>query len=105
MLEDIKSALREIIKEELEPRFERIDQRFERIDHSFEQVQGQLGTMQRQLDRMEESQQEDVVGVLKLMNGKPRRIEERDEYRGMQISLLNERVFKLETEVRQLIHK
>jgi archaellum component FlaC len=118
-LEEIKNALRELLREELAPihqRFEQMDQRFEQMDQRFEQmdqrfvgidqrfehIDEQLTAIRHQLDRLEQQQQEDVVGILKLMNAKLEKLETNDDVQNQQIALLNERVFRLETDVRML---
>jgi chromosome segregation ATPase len=132
VLEEWKQALRELLKEELSPihqrfekideRFEQIDQRFEKIDEQFEQIgqrfenidekledvnqqfksiDRQFEGIRTQLDRMEQNQNEDVIGMLKLINGKLERVDDH----GHRIELLNERVFRLEADVRQLTRK
>lgn len=111
-MEQLRETLREVLQQELSPivsrldslegRFEGLEGRIDGIEGRFDGIESQLSAMKVQLDRIEQSQSEDVVAMLQLIDKK---ITERTDRHEHQISLLNDRLFVVEADVHKLLNR
>lgn len=132
-LEEVVKTFREMLREELAPIHRKLDEHGRMLEEhgrkldehgrkldehgrKLDEHDGQFAAIRQQLDRIEQSQTEDVIGLLKVVNVKYDRLEERsrslesrllareasDAQRDQKIDLLNERMFRVETDVRLL---
>lgn len=87
-MEDLKNAIREMLKEEFTPVHARLDK-----------LEGKVDKLSSQLDRMEHTQNEDLVATLHQMNKKTTALFERID---SHMRVLNDRLFTVEANLRLL---
>lgn len=97
-MNELKQVLREVLKEELKPIISRLDG----VDTQLSGQKEQLATVMVQLNRLEQTQQDDVLGLLQLIESRFLQKVESDEDQKHGIKLLNDRLFKIESEVQKL---
>ena len=100
-LENVENRLEnvETRMENMEGRMENMEGRMENMEGRLENMENQMDTMQTQLDRIECTQNEDVIAVLRQMNQKTT---DRFERSDSQMRVLNDRLFTVEADVRKL---
>ena len=100
-LENVENRLENVENrlENVETRMENMEGRMENMEGRLENMENQMDTMQTQLDRIECTQNEDVIAVLRQMNQKTT---DRFERSDSQMRVLNDRLFTVEADVRKL---
>jgi archaellum component FlaC len=98
-MDEMKLVLREVLREELGS----IGKRLEGLEQKFDGLEKRWESIEQKIDRIEGSQVEDILMLLKLVEQKINEIvaKKTDHDRG--IDVLNDRLFRLEAEVRKVV--
>jgi chromosome segregation ATPase len=105
-MEEMKRMLREVLREELggiEKRLDNLELRFDALEHKFDSLEQRLDIIEQKIDRIEGSQVEDVLMLLKLVEQKINEIAAMGTNQDNRIEVLNDRLFKLEADVRKVV--
>jgi archaellum component FlaC len=112
-MEVMKQMLREVLREELgdigkrldgiEQRFDGLEQKFDSLERKFDSLEQRLESIEQKIDRIEGSQVEDVLMLLKLIEQKINEIAATNSDQDNRIEVLNDRLFKLEADVRKVV--
>ncbi|MCC2683688.1 MAG: hypothetical protein K0R75_587 [Paenibacillaceae bacterium] len=119
-MEVMKQMLREVLREELgdigkrldgleqrfdglEQKFDGLEQKFDSLERKFDGLEQRLESIEHKIDRIESSQVEDVLMLLKLIEQKINEIAAMGTNQDSRIEVLNDRLFKLEADVRKVV--
>ncbi|MDP4164655.1 MAG: hypothetical protein Q8898_16290, partial [Bacillota bacterium] len=82
--------------EAMDKRFNFVDERLEAMDKRFESVDGRFDSVEGRLERMEQSQNSDVISLLKTIAKKQSEVELEYGYIAERVEDLGKKVFKIE---------